>query len=76
MASKSPTLSARETAVICGILCGKTYQVIAQELELSRETVKTYVTRIRTKTATQNKVTLALWAATRVQSGAIKCGNC
>jgi len=76
MPDKLLKLTARETEVVCGILCGKTYEAIAKDLSLSRETIKTYVARIRVKTETRNKVTLAVWAAERVRERVMTCGNC
>lgn len=56
------TLSDREESVLRGIVADKTYPVIARDLGISRETVKVYARRLRTKIGVSTKVGLALWA--------------
>lgn len=73
---KSLALSRREIDVLCGIVCGKTYQHIADDIGVSRETVKSYADRLRDKTGAGTKVTLALWAATRIRRRTLTCGQC
>lgn len=55
-------LSPRQRDVIVGIAEGKKYHEIATELELTYETVKTYVRRLRKKLKLNSKVQLAIWA--------------
>lgn len=74
MKAKTTKFTEKQTAVLCGILSGKTYEAIGTELGLSRETIKTYVSRLRIKTNTGNKVMLALWIAKH--KGDVRCGNC
>ncbi len=48
-------LSNREVIVLQKVLRGETYQNIAQQINISESSVKTYMGRIRTKTGTSNK---------------------
>jgi len=54
-------LSDRELAVVRGIAEGKTYQHIADELDLGYETVRTYAARVRKKLSL-TKAGIAAWA--------------
>lgn len=55
-------LSGRELAVVRGIADGKTYQQIAEHLELGHETVRTYASRIRKKLNIRSRSAIAAWA--------------
>lgn len=56
------TLSKREMDVIRGIAQGKTYQVVADDLGVGYETVKTYAARVRKKLGLNSKTAVAVWA--------------
>lgn len=55
-------LTKRETQVVYYICKNYKYAMIAQELGLSFETIKTYVNRIRKKLNVNSKVGIVLWA--------------
>jgi DNA-binding NarL/FixJ family response regulator len=58
----SAGLSPRELDILRGIAADKTYPVIARELGLSYNTVKTYASRIFEKLGVRSKVGLAVYA--------------
>ena len=62
MVSPDTKLTARELQVVKLIVKGMRYKEIAQSLELSYETVKTYVGRIRKKLNVSSKTEVAMWA--------------
>lgn len=55
-------LTDRERDVLQGILDEMTYSAIGTKLGVSYETIKSYVTRIRTKLGIRTKSGLAAWA--------------
>lgn len=55
-------LSVRELQVVALIRNDLKYKEIAEELDLSYETVKTYTRRIRQKLSLRSKLSLAMWA--------------
>ena len=55
-------LSPREADVVSRIASGMKYQEIADDLDLSLETVKTYAARIRRKLNLRSKTDIAVWA--------------
>lgn len=55
-------LTEREKQVVYYICKDYKYGMIAHELGLSFETIKTYVTRIRKKLNVSSKVGIVLWA--------------
>lgn len=59
---KPPTLTPRELDLLRGIRADRTYPQIANSLNLSLETIKSYVARLRGKLGIDTKVGLALWA--------------
>jgi two-component system nitrate/nitrite response regulator NarL len=58
-----PALSARERQVLERLPEGETLESIADALEVSRRTVKTYVARIYTKLHVQNRAQAVVAAA-------------
>lgn len=56
-------LSLREAEVLALLAIGRTNAEIAEQLFLSVETVKTYVSRVFTKIEVRNRTEAALWAA-------------
>lgn len=63
-------LSARETAVLDGIVAEQTYVEIAKRLGIGYETVKVYAKRLREKTGAKTKVGLVLWAKANLTEAA------
>ncbi|HWH01122.1 MAG TPA: response regulator transcription factor [Pilimelia sp.] len=61
--SDLPALSARERQVLARLPQGETLEVIADSLDVSRRTVKTYVSRIYTKLQVQNRAQAVVVAA-------------
>jgi DNA-binding NarL/FixJ family response regulator len=61
--STVPALSARERQVLARLPEGETLESIANALEVSRRTVKTYVARIYTKLRVQNRAQAVVVAA-------------
>lgn len=61
--SELPALSAREQQVLARLPEGETLESIADALEVSRRTVKTYVSRIYTKLHVQNRAQAVVVAA-------------
>lgn len=61
--SDVPALSARERQVLARLPDGETLEAIADALEVSRRTVKTYVARIYTKLHVQNRAQAVVVAA-------------
>jgi DNA-binding NarL/FixJ family response regulator len=61
--SDIPALSARERQVLLRLPDGETLESIADALEVSRRTVKTYVARIYTKLHVQNRAQAVVVAA-------------
>jgi DNA-binding NarL/FixJ family response regulator len=61
--SEIPALSARERQVLARLPEGETLESIADALEVSRRTVKTYVARIYTKLHVQNRAQAVVVAA-------------
>jgi len=59
---KLPELSDREIEVIELVASGLTNQEISERLTTSKWTVDKHVSNISTKTATENRVALVLWA--------------
>lgn len=59
-----PQLSERELSVLRGVVAWQTNSVIGNNLGLSYETVKTYVTRLRTKLGVPTKTALGVYAVT------------
>jgi two-component system nitrate/nitrite response regulator NarL len=55
-------LTAREAQIIEGIVAGSTNKDIAQQLQLSEQTVKHHLTHIFDKTGVSNRLELALFA--------------
>jgi DNA-binding NarL/FixJ family response regulator len=55
-------LSGRELAVVQGIALGKKYRMIANELGVGLETVRTYAARARAKLGLHCRSTVAVWA--------------
>ena len=62
----SPNLSARERAIIQAVSAGRSNAEIAQELDLRLQTIKNGISRILRKVQRENRVQLALWAATEL----------
>lgn len=60
-------LTERERDILKGVLAEKTYSEIGTHLGLGFETIKTYLTRIRTKLGIRTKAGLAVWAATNLK---------
>ncbi|GGK17739.1 DNA-binding response regulator [Pilimelia terevasa] len=58
-----PALSAREQQVLARLPDGETLESIAEALEVSRRTVKTYVARIYSKLQVQNRAQAVIVAA-------------
>lgn len=56
------TLSDRELQVIELVAAGLTNQEIAEKLAISKRTVDNHISNILTKTATENRVALVMWA--------------
>ena len=56
------SLSFRELAVIRGIVDGKTYRQIAEEIDVGFETVRTNVASVRNKLGIRSKAAIAAWA--------------
>jgi DNA-binding NarL/FixJ family response regulator len=62
-ASKSSqALSDREIQVLELVAAGLTNERISEELEISKRTVDNHISNILTKTNTENRVALVLWA--------------
>ncbi|GAA2515870.1 response regulator transcription factor [Pilimelia columellifera] len=61
--SSLPALSAREQQVLARLPDGETLESIADALDVSRRTVKTYVSRIYTKLQVQNRAQAVIVAA-------------
>ena len=61
--SDVPALSAREQQVLALLPDGETLETIADALEVSRRTVKTYVARIYSKLHVQNRAQAVVVAA-------------
>ncbi|WP_189171184.1 response regulator transcription factor [Pilimelia anulata] len=61
--SAVPALSTREQQVLARLPDGETLESIAEALEVSRRTVKTYVARIYTKLQVQNRAQAVIVAA-------------
>jgi DNA-binding NarL/FixJ family response regulator len=62
-ASKSSqALSDREIQVLELVAAGMTNEKISEELEISKRTVDNHISNILTKTNTENRVALVLWA--------------
>ena len=55
-------LSDRELQVIELVAAGLTNQEIAEKLAISKRTVDNHISNILTKTATENRVALVMWA--------------
>jgi DNA-binding NarL/FixJ family response regulator len=55
---RRPVLSMRENQVLRYLSYGLTHQQVAHQLQISRHTVDTYVTRLRTKLGVSNKAEL------------------
>lgn len=60
--SPVPKLSERELSVLRGVVAGQTNSAIGNTLGLSYETIKTYVTRLRTKLGVPTKTALGVYA--------------
>ncbi|WRH69157.1 MAG: helix-turn-helix transcriptional regulator [Planktothrix sp. GU0601_MAG3] len=56
------SLSDRERQVVELVAGGLTNQEISEKLEISKRTVDNHISNILTKTATENRVSLVLWA--------------
>ncbi len=63
--SKTVHLTDRERQLLQGVLRDLTYAEIAQELDLTAQTVKTYFKRLRAKLGCSSKVGLANYANRR-----------
>jgi len=55
-------LTDQQREILRGVVDGKTYRSIAEDLDLSYETVKTYMKRLREKLKLRTKVSIAIWA--------------
>jgi DNA-binding NarL/FixJ family response regulator len=62
----APNLSDRERAIIQAVSAGRSNAEIAQELDLRLQTIKNGISRILRKVQRENRVQLALWAATEL----------
>src|SRR5512146_767238 len=65
MASESQvagSLSERELQIVELVAAGLTNQEIAEKLEISKRTVDNHISNILTKTETENRTALVLWA--------------
>lgn len=54
LAGRRPHLSRREKQVLAGIACGQSYKQVAADLELSIDTVRTYVRSLYRKLGAHN----------------------
>jgi len=59
---RKPTLTDREREVVKHIAAGATNTAIAYALELSYETIKTTIKRIRSKIGAGSRTEVATWA--------------
>ena len=55
-------LTEQQCEILRGIVAGKTYKTIGEELGLTYETIKTYMKNLRKKLGLRTKVEMALWA--------------
>jgi DNA-binding NarL/FixJ family response regulator len=55
-------LSTKQLVVLTGIVDGKTNQEIANDMDVSPETVKTWIARLCRKLSLRNRTALAVWA--------------
>jgi DNA-binding CsgD family transcriptional regulator/tetratricopeptide (TPR) repeat protein len=62
-ASGNGILTRREREVLAGVVAGRTYAEIADDLFVSEKTVSSHISNILRKTGTANRVELASWAA-------------
>ncbi|NBO32055.1 MAG: LuxR C-terminal-related transcriptional regulator [Cyanobacteria bacterium LVE1205-1] len=56
------SLSEREIQILELVTAGLTNQEIAESLEISKRTVDNHISKVLTKTATDNRVELVRWA--------------
>lgn len=67
MPNNKPDLTAREAALLRGVVANKTFPEIAAGLGLSPETIKKEAARLKLKLGVDGKVGLALWAKTNMK---------
>jgi DNA-binding NarL/FixJ family response regulator len=67
---KAPQLTERELDVLRGIADGLTNAQIGQRIDVSYETVKTYINRLRTKLGVRTKTAIAVYAVKHKLLGA------
>lgn len=60
--------SDKEYALMREVVADRTNQQIADNLDVSRETIKTRIKRLWAKTGTRSKISLALWIIRNVRN--------
>lgn len=68
--TNAPKLTERELDVLRGIADGLTNAEIGQRLNVSYETVKSYINRLRTKLGVRTKTAIAVYAVKHKLLGA------
>jgi len=70
MPKEGQELSDREKQVARGLAAGSSAHEIAEDLELSYDTIKAHLARIRVKLNMQRSIQIAVWAAQNLEDEA------